>query len=227
MSGNRRVKTILGSYLQVAGYAASLIGTRLEMLGKRAAPQSFLQTDGHDWTGPLGEPVALDRDGAASWAMNHLNDPESIVPNCAYFVSDSLRLGGGLTETEEWRPGVRAGRVRRSRRIALHPPYGCVGDFVIAMQRSGRARLFGVDTLNNVLDGARLGDVIVYNWDGRGKYQHVAIVTQVTDTATYVSQQTPTQLNRQWNRYGNGRWIASASLLRFATADSPEATRSA
>ena len=217
-----RVRNFLGSYLEVVGYSFGLVGAHLDILAKRVATRPRADSEFHDWTTPTTEPVHYDREGAADWAVAHLRDPESIVPNCAYFVSDALRIGGTLPESERWRPGVRPGRIRRSHRIAEHPAYGCVGDLVIELQRSGRARLLGVDTMSDLLVGAARGDLIVYNWDGRGRFQHVAIVTAVTETATLVSQQTPTQYNRPWNRYGSGEWIRSAMLLRFATAGTPE-----
>lgn len=223
MNARHKMRSVLGAYFQVAGFGLGILATRLDRRGKLLVDDGGPRPQGHDWKLPLESPVRLNREGAAAWALAHLDDPESIVPNCAYFVSDSLRLGGELPETRDWQPGVRRGRVRRSHPIARHPAYGCVGDFVIDMQRSGRARLIGVDTFNDVLDGAQLGDVIVYNWDGRGKYQHVAIVTKLTAAATLVSQQTPTQRNRAWNRYGNGGWINTAALLRFATPGTPEA----
>ena len=222
MKTPRAIRATLGSYLQVAGFAFGLVASHLDKRGKLLLSDPTIQPASHDWTSHRTPPVQLNRSGAAAWALAHLNDPESIVPNCAYFVSDSLRIGGELPVSVAWRPGVRPGRVRRSRRIASHAAYGCVGDFVIEMQRSGRARLVGVDTMNDLLVNAQLGDVIVYNWDGRGKYQHVAIITEVTPTTTLVSQQTPTQRNRPWNRYGNGKWIGTASLLRFATPGTPE-----
>lgn len=226
-SGKTKGRAAVGTYLQIAAFGLGVLASRLDAKGKQLVPKLLSDdTAWHDWTIHHESCLAYDRLGAASWALAHLEDAESIVPNCAYYVSESLRLGGGLAESPRWRPGVRSRRVRRSDKIAANPAYGCVGDFVIEMQRTGRARLLGVDTMNDVLASAQLGDVIVYNWDGRGKYQHVAIVTQLTETATYVSQQTPTQRNRPWNRYGDGRWISSASLLRFATAattETPEA----
>lgn len=217
-----RVRTVVGSYLEVAGYGFGKVAARLDALGRRVARSTAPSSGFHDWTTPIREPIHYNRESAADWALEHLNDPISIQPNCAYFVSDALRIGGDLPESERWRPGVRPGRIRRSHRIAECPAYGCVGDLVIELQRSGRARLIGVDTKNDLLAEAARGDLIVYNWDGRGRFQHVAIVTSVTETATLVSQQTPTQCNRPWNRFGDGEWIRSGMLLRFATAGSPD-----
>ena len=52
----------------------------------------------------------------------------------------------------------------------------------------------------------------------------LALVTAVggADGVMRVTQQTPSQLDRPWNRYGNGNWIATAAWLRFATDPDPE-----
>lgn len=203
--------------LQVAGFSLHSVATQIERRGVRLASKTRLARS-DDWTGGAGLVAALDRGGAAAWALAHLDEPGAIESNCAYFVSEALRLGGGLAETSGWRPGVASSRVRRWHRIAQHPAYGCVGDFVIEMQRVGYARLIGTDTMLPSPPGAQIGDVIVYNWDGRGRYQHLALVTEFNDGLMRVTQQTPSQRNRPWNRYGDGRWIETASLLRFAAS---------
>lgn len=203
--------------LEVTGFALHAIANQLERRGVRLGSRS-LPARADDWTSGTGVVAELDRSGAAAWALANVDEPGTIESNCAYFVSEALRVGGRLAETTGWRPGTTSSRVRRWHRIARHPAYGCVGDFVIEMQRVGYARLIGTDTMLASPPGAEIGDVIVYNWDGRGRYQHLALVTEFDDGLMRVTQQTPSQRNRPWNRYGDGRWIETASLLRFAAS---------
>lgn len=216
-----RARRTASTYAEVAGYGLRLVAAKADQLAHRLEPPRSSALPKHDW--PSGEPptVALDRAGAATWALTHVDDEPSVHSNCAYFVSDALRLGGGLATTPLWAPGTSSGRVHRSRRICTNPAYGCVGDFVLEMQRVGYARLIGVDSLLPSVAEARLGDVIVYNWDGRGHFQHLAVVTAFEDGVMQVTQQTPSQRNRPWNRFGNGGWISSALWLRFATDPPP------
>lgn len=217
-SAGLRARRTTGVALQVISFAFSAAATRLERTGRSLVSSAEPVPDDNSWTGAERIAVQLDRPGAARWAMDHVNMPADVRSNCAYFVSEALRVGGGLAETARWRPGTARGHVRWWHRIALHPAYGCVTDFVIEMQRVGNGRLIGVDTMEPRPPLAELGDIVVYNWDGRGGYQHLAVVTAFIDGLMHVTQQTPSQLNRPWNRYGDGRWIATASLMRFATS---------
>lgn len=213
-----QVRTSLGAALQVLSFGLRTLATHVERAGRSLVTSTEPTPVDYSWTEADRIAVELDRPGAATWAMDNVDMAAAVRSNCAYFVSEALRVGGGLATTPRWRPGTTHGHLRRWHRIAEYPAYGCVGDFVIEMQRTGNGRLIGVDTMDPRPALAELGDVIVYNWDGRGRYQHLAVVTAFVDGVMRVTQQTPSQLNRPWNRYGDGRWIATASLLRFATS---------
>jgi cell wall-associated NlpC family hydrolase len=212
----RRSKQLVGVPLQILGYGVVDLGKDITRRGQRWAPVATPD--------PLMAPPAAntsllehyDRRTAVEWALAHVDDPDDVHSDCCYFVSNALRAGG-LPTTAAWQPGITHSRVRRSRRIAQYPAYGCVGDFVIEMQRCGAAIAIGGDARCDRIDGAELGDVVIYNWDGRGTYQHAAIVTRQTDTTTYVTQHTPAQRSRPWNRKGNGTWIESGLLLHLRT----------
>jgi cell wall-associated NlpC family hydrolase len=205
-----------GSALQIAGYGAIDLGKELNRRGQRWSPVAS--------PAPLNGPPEPNREAlasyqrhhAADWALSHVDDPDEVHSDCCYFVSNALRAGG-LTTTQAWQPGITRSRVRRSRAIALYPAYGCVGDFVIELLRSGIAIAIGCDGRVDRLDAAEIGDVVIYNWDGRGTYQHAAIVTRQSETTTYVTQHTPAQRSRPWNRKGNGTWIDTGLLLHLRT----------
>lgn len=217
-----RARRTASTYAEVAGYGLRLVAAKADQVARRLEPPRSAALPKHDWPSGAPSAVALDRAGTAAWALTHVDDEPSVHSNCAYFVSDALRLGGGLAPTPLWIPGTSPARVHRSRRISSNPAYGCVGDFVLEMQRAGYARLIGVDSMLPSVADAQLGDVIVYNWDGRGHFQHLAVVTAFEDGVMRVTQQTPSQRNRPWNRFGNGGWISSALWLQFATARPPQ-----
>lgn len=211
----------LGVLLQLFSHAVRLVGAHLDIAGRALSdsdPQTlFLPTDP-----PPLRSVPIDRVGAATWAVEHVNDPLVVDPACTYFVSEALRIGGGLAPTSTWFPGIRRSRVRWWRPIANSRPYGCVGDFAVDLRKAGWVRARSLDTHDDVVHDVRLGDVFLYNWDGFGRFQHMAIVSRIDDGVPFVTQQSPSQRNRQWNRKADGTWIHTAVLLGFITADETE-----
>jgi cell wall-associated NlpC family hydrolase len=212
----RRAKHQAGNIMQIAGYGVIDLGKELNRRGQRWAPVASPDALVAPPQPNRESLVRYSRPLAVEWAQHHVDDSDEVHSDCCYFVSNALRAGG-LPTTTTWQPGVTRSRVRRSRKIAAYPAYGCVGDFVIELLSSGVAIAIGCDARVDRIDAAEIGDVVIYNWDGRGTYQHAAIVTRQSDTTTYVTQHTPAQRSRPWNRKGNGTWIETALLLHLRT----------
>ena len=63
---------------------------------------------------------------------------------------------------------------------------------------------------DNTADGAQLGDVIAYDWNGPadGTIDHIAVVTGFDNGYPLVTQHSPTRINRGWSwDPGEGNWI--------------------
>lgn len=83
------------------------------------------------------------------------------------------------------------------------------------MKKSGYTKLVELDITDRTAGGAQLGDVILYDWDGRpdSKIDHVAIVTSIGPDGTVgISQHTPARSYRQWNLNSNGAQLSAHAL---------------
>lgn len=88
-------------------------------------------------------------------------------------------------------------------------------EFTRYMKRSGTAEVKEIDWSDNTAGGAKLGDVIAYDWDSGadGKIDHLAIVTNFTKEGyPYVTQHSPNQIDRYWSySETEHNWIEYAS----------------
>jgi hypothetical protein len=66
----------------------------------------------------------------------------------------------------------------------------------------------------------RIGDVISYDWDGKGRYQHSAIVTEIdAEGMPLVSAHTTNSKNRYWDYRDSYAWTSLTKYRFFHMPD--------
>lgn len=125
---------------------------------------------------PAPRIVRYDRGAAVRWALAHAKDPQPAWPNpsCAWFGSNVL-MKGGLPKTNEWTDAW----LPRPPRAATYTPA-----LVSYLQRAGLAKVISLRSRfaagKNAVPEARPGDLIVYDWDDDGTYDHTSVVVRIS-----------------------------------------------
>lgn len=166
-------------------------------IGGGGAATTPTTTIGGGSGGGTTAPPAPTYDGlkASTWAMAHAKDVQSASGLCTIFVSRAL-WAGGVPATDEWRDGTDASKY--------------VQDFLNYFQGKNMiTRTPITDRLSNVVPNAVPGDVIVYDWEGDGPLDHLALVVKTQDNprnATRVSE---------WGTADASRFFARSSKYQY------------
>ena len=127
-------------------------------------------------TAPVTGPT-FDRNTAVDWALVHAMDepPTPYTGTCAIFVSTAL-WQAGLPMDETWTDqGVHSLLQLQGSVTAWAAPE------LVTYLESRYALVADLDFSANSVPSAEPGDVIAYDWDGNGSYDHVALVTGIAD----------------------------------------------
>lgn len=123
--------------------------------------------------------VGYDRDAAVRWARDHAKDTPPYDASCTQFVSQSL-WAGGLPKDQQWTNEGEFGRVQKRPGTKSAWAVDHFLDYVQSKYpQSGFITLDGDDFRNNSIPEADEGDVIIYDWEGDGTYDHATIVTDI------------------------------------------------
>ena len=163
---------------------------------------------------PPAAPTHFDRQAAITWAHAHVNDRESFHPeDCTWYVSQAL-WAGGLPTSGDWTGKTFDFGKLASRSHYPGPTKAAVNaqffrNYVVGARL---ATIKSVSWSDNTAGGARLGDVIAYDWDPPGpdgSIDHLAIVTKIKPNGyPLVSQHTPARYDRGWSwDRGANAWI--------------------
>lgn len=118
--------------------------------------------------------------GAADWALRHAKDVQPYDASCTWFVSNALWWGARLGRTNEWTDAGVHGR--------LQPRPGSVAAWAVPNFVSYMRKTYPASTWTkldftrgkNAVPQAAPGDVIIYDWDGNGTYDHATLVVSIS-----------------------------------------------
>jgi len=175
-------------------------------------------------TTPSAPPIAnsfYNRFHSVEWALeNAPRDPSSgyRTPSCTWFVSNAL-WRGGFPQDNTWTSTGTNGRLR------VVP--GSVTAWSVIEFYSYLTSHFDVTTVDltpdrfrsNAVPEAWLGDLIVYDWDGDGTWDHFTIVTAIAP-GDYPEVS-------EWgvsNNYVKRGWTYSVNSDRWLQRDNPNVT---
>lgn len=172
-----------------------------------------------------GSRAPFNPQAAASWAINHAQDPEPFPAGCTYFVTQAL-FAAGIPQNPNWTLEGSHGTVQT--RPGTASATAVVPFIQTLLTTFPASTLRSLSMTENNLPDARLGDLIAYDWDGDGVYDHLAIITGfATDNDQYpvvsewgiyggffsTDEERATQyVQRGWTySQKNGHWLQSAS----------------
>ena len=198
-----------GSPLGVTQHCGKSVSTRQKTTTVSDNPEEDNLLD-RITTDPLSvifENIPYDRNASIKWARDHVYDEERYEEDCTWFVSQAL-WAGGVPKTSEWtdeswNPLALAYRDPRNEnysypaptRPATHADY-----FKNYMLDKGLATIAEIQWSDNTAGGARLGDVIGYDWNNDGRLDHLALVTDINEQGyPFVTEHTPGGTDRYWS----------------------------
>lgn len=124
------------------------------------------------------------RTQAVKWALESApHDPSRSypwVPACTWFVSNAL-WQGGFPQDATW---TSAGSHNRVRQVQGSVTAWSVPDFYSYVTDQGRFNVTTVELTpgrfrSNAMPEAEAGDLIVYDWEGDGNWDHFSLVTSI------------------------------------------------
>lgn len=121
---------------------------------------------------------SFDREAAASWAYDSATDQQPFGAACTWFVSNAL-WAGGLPQTPTWTAEGDHGTLQPRPGTASATAVGPFLDNFVATYPF--STLTDLDFTANTVPDAEVGDVIAYDWEGDGSYDHLSLITSIQD----------------------------------------------
>jgi hypothetical protein len=127
-------------------------------------------------------PAPYDRATAAQWALDHAADIQPVLfPGCTWFVSQAL-WAGGLPQTPVWNGSDHHGRLGHlPGTIAATAVDEFISNLMATYPLTTQTPLDADRFRGNSVPEAEVGDVIAYDWENDGSYDHLALVTGIAD----------------------------------------------
>ena len=125
-----------------------------------------------------GTAAPFDRDATAAWALSHATLPQDFAAGCTWFVSQAL-WAGGVPRTGAWTDAGGHGHWPWSRRPGTAPATAVQPFLDNLMSMFPASTSVPLDLSVNPVPQAQPGDVIAYDWEGDGAYDHLAVVTDI------------------------------------------------
>lgn len=177
---------------------------------------------GEGWYDPSRKGIPYRREEAAAYAERWWNAPnpayEAFEVNCTNYVSQCIFAGGapmnytGKRESGWWYKGRPSGQELWSYSWA-------VANGLQHYLRQPRAYGLRAEAVESPRD-LMLGDVICYDWDGNGQFQHNTIVTAFTpDGMPLVNANTVSSRRRYWDYRDSYAWTEQTRYRFYHIAD--------
>ena len=142
----------------------------------------------------------------AAWAMAHAQDAQPYTAMCAWFASLAV-WQGGIPKNSKWTSNAsyKAGKITRSGTVTANLVVGLRSQLLT--QKFATETSLG-DTTVGAVPAARVGDLIMYDWNGDKTLDHVSVIVniapgQVPEVAEWGSSLWPsnrsTYVKRAWN----------------------------
>jgi len=162
------------------------------------------------------------REAAVAYAERWWNEPngsyENFDVNCTNYVSQCIFAGGapmnytGRRESGWWYKGRANGQEHWSYSWAVANAL----QHLLTQPHSVGLRATAVGSANEL----QLGDVICYDWDGNGRFQHNTIVTAFTpDGMPLVNANTVSSRHRYWDYRDSYAWTEQTRYRFFHITD--------
>ncbi|MFI8190928.1 amidase domain-containing protein [Streptomyces sp. NPDC085946] len=164
---------------------------------------------------------SISRSGTSKWAKKHWNDRHEYSQDCTNFVSKALYHGGGMRMK-----GV--GKDKKStnywwRTKHSSPPHSGGGFYYLwshtwtvadKMETFLSKHSAGIVNTESKQKEAKVGDVVFFNWGGKGGWDHAGVITKMKNGKAYVSAHNNNRLNQRLDTYINSQRGTWANIHR-------------
>ncbi|MFE6716052.1 DNRLRE domain-containing protein [Streptomyces albidoflavus] len=158
--------------------------------------------------------------GTSNWAKKNWNSRHQYSQDCTNFVSKALHHGGGMRMK-----GSGKGKKGNDHwwRQTHHSPAHSGGGVYYVDSYTWRISYMLSDFFIGHSDGkwlgssqskAKVGDVVFFNWGGRGKWDHAGIITKVKGGKAYVTAHNKNRLNQSFDKFMKSERGTTAAIVR-------------
>ncbi|MDK1472282.1 DNRLRE domain-containing protein [Streptomyces sp. 549] len=188
----------------------------------RSAPTSGPPSaESVEGSAPFTPFATIDANGTAKWARANWDARHEYNQNCTNYVSKALYHGGGM----------RMKGVKKNKRSLdnwwrlkhASPPHSGGGFYFTNSHTwtvSDDMRKFLARHSNGVVNTeskqqyAKVGDVVFFNWGGKGGWDHAGVVTKMAKGKAYVSAQNKNRLNQRLDTFVKSQKGTWADIVR-------------
>ncbi len=164
---------------------------------------------------------SISRSGTSEWAKKHWNSRHEYSQDCTNFVSKALYHGGGMRMKGVSKDRKSTNNWWRTKHSS--PPHSGGGFYYLwshtwtvadKMETFLSKHSAGIVNTESKQKEAKVGDVVFFNWGGRGGWDHAGVVTKMKNGKAYVSAHNNNRLNQRLDTYVNSQRGTWANIHR-------------
>jgi cell wall-associated NlpC family hydrolase len=165
-------------------------------------PSSGLTLTGDVAPETVDATATLNAAGISSWARAHWNSRHEFTQDCTNFTSKALYYGGGMRM-----------KGKNGSRTSIHNWYRIYGGYAMTYTHTWtvayKQAQFFLEHSNGKWLGqnqaaARKGDIVFFNWNGKGTFDHAGVITKVSNGKAYVTAHNNNRLDKRLDEYLTG-----------------------
>ncbi|MET9453118.1 DNRLRE domain-containing protein [Streptomyces cinerochromogenes] len=157
--------------------------------------------------------ATINASGTAKWARDHWNDRAQYSQDCTNFASKALYYGGGMRMKGVNKDKKSADNWWRVGHLAPHGVYYYTNSYTWTVADKMHTFLLrhsdGAINTETKQSYAKVGDIVLFNWGGKGGWDHAGVITKMSGGKAYVSAHNNNRLNQRLDVYINsqrGTW---------------------
>jgi hypothetical protein len=177
-----------------------------------ALPRGAVPSTGLTLSGAVASPAqetmaTLNATGISNWARANWNSQHEVSQDCTNFTSKALNYGGKMRMK-----GV--GKNEKSihnwwRKFHYNDKWGGYWTWSHTWTVANKQVLFFLEHSNGKWLGenqaaAKKGDIVFFDWNGKGIYDHAGVITKVKNGKAYVTAHNRNRLDKPLNEYLTG-----------------------
>ncbi|MEW2131462.1 DNRLRE domain-containing protein [Streptomyces sp. NPDC005435] len=157
--------------------------------------------------------ATINANGTAKYARDHWDDVPQYGEDCTNFVSQALYYGGGMrmkgvgknkqNADYWWRKGNTA---PHGHFYYTHSHSWTVADYLYTFLLRNSKGMINTESKQKE---AKVGDIVLFNWGGKGGWDHAGVITKMSNGKAYVTAHNNARLNKRLDSYiasSKGTW---------------------
>ncbi|MBX9420903.1 DNRLRE domain-containing protein [Streptomyces lateritius] len=165
--------------------------------------------------------ASISANGTAQWARNNWNARHDYPQDCTNYISKALHFGGGMRMKGVNKDKKNVDNWYRTKHMS--PPHSGGGMYYLwshtwtvadNMERFLSRNSNGAVYQESHQRYAAVGDVVFFNWGGKGGWDHAGVVTKMAGGKAYVSAHNNNRLNQRLDVYVQSQRGTWANIVR-------------